>query len=504
MSQLMLQLTQTGGSPVGPPPPVNAAPVWDATPAPQFIDGVASSYNMNVICTDPNLDALTFSMNTGAASLPSGVTFTDATGVLAYDGIGAAAATTGHVCTANDGQDTTDSASFGISIVAAIIHAHPRLAAVRYGLRNYALSDAAGAAERAEIARRDIAFLGMYKDGPWDKAWRTDYLMRDEVVTDLKARNPNLIIADYVNIMESSETSDSGVKCLAETGPTGNGGTWTPNDWFGRNTSGDHLSVASFITNPTAYVTLDASGRDYVDWRYETDFGSVILGDHVGESGVGPDGINLFLDNMFRRARHNSVDFNRDGTADGGRTDPFVEEQAAWRAGTAKVFTLAVADYPAHLNFGNISEWFAEVISPPVTLPDEYVGLLHGGEVQNNITNNPFCGIYNDGTIAPSFGSGELAQACYTYAMDSCIAPKYVANSFSFYVQGDPYDPGSASDFQHYRWAHTMSCLDDGYFMYEENTNYNNLVNMDEMGLIHTATTGLSGPNWLGDSIDPP
>jgi hypothetical protein len=207
---------------------------------------------------------------------------------------------------------------------------------------------------------------------------------------------------------------------------------------------------------------------------------------------------------MFRRARHNTQDLNRDGTQDGGRTDPFVEEFSAWRAGIAKVFELAIADYPQHLNFGNISEWFAESITP-VILPDEYVGLLHGGEVQNNITNNPFCGILQDGTRNPNgFGSGELAFACYTYAMDNCIAPKYVATSFVFTIVGDPYDPQSGTDFQHYRWVHTMTCLDDGYFMYEENTNYNNLVNMDEMGLIHTATTGLSGPDWLGDAIDPP
>jgi hypothetical protein len=100
-------------------PPINNPPVWDAQPSTvsTFIQGSASSVDFDDISSDPDMDPITHSLNTGVASLPTGVTWTPATGVLSYDGAGVAAVTTGHIATLDDGSDTTDSNSFSISII---------------------------------------------------------------------------------------------------------------------------------------------------------------------------------------------------------------------------------------------------------------------------------------------------------------------------------------------------------------------------------------------------
>jgi len=71
---------------------------------------------MDDISSDPDLDTITHSLNTGAAPLNAGWTWTPATGVLAYDGIGAVSSSSGHIFTLDDGTDTTDSDSVSIVI----------------------------------------------------------------------------------------------------------------------------------------------------------------------------------------------------------------------------------------------------------------------------------------------------------------------------------------------------------------------------------------------------
>lgn len=97
-------------------PPLNQPPVWDQQPNPVFQEGVASTYDITAISSDPNSDPLTYSLNTGAVSLPTGVTWNPGTGILSYDGVGAAATTNGHIFTLSDGTDTTDSDAVSIQI----------------------------------------------------------------------------------------------------------------------------------------------------------------------------------------------------------------------------------------------------------------------------------------------------------------------------------------------------------------------------------------------------
>jgi len=99
------------------PPATNNPPQWDSQPSLIFVFGTASSYDMDDISSDPDLDSITHSKN--ATALPTGVTWTAATGVLSYDGVGASTTSSGHIFTLDDGLDTTDSDSVSITIADA-------------------------------------------------------------------------------------------------------------------------------------------------------------------------------------------------------------------------------------------------------------------------------------------------------------------------------------------------------------------------------------------------
>jgi len=98
------------------PPAVNQPPVWDTQPGAVVLGivGTAASWDFDDYISDPDADAMTATMNTGAAALGTGWTWTAATKVLAYDGSDNVGTTTGHIITISDGTDSVDSDTFGI------------------------------------------------------------------------------------------------------------------------------------------------------------------------------------------------------------------------------------------------------------------------------------------------------------------------------------------------------------------------------------------------------
>ena len=92
----------TNPPPPPPPPPANLPPVWASVPTITFTQGVKSTFSIAGYVNDPNGDALTITKN--AVALPPGITYDPATKSFVYDGVGAAASTSGHVLTASDGK----------------------------------------------------------------------------------------------------------------------------------------------------------------------------------------------------------------------------------------------------------------------------------------------------------------------------------------------------------------------------------------------------------------
>jgi hypothetical protein len=86
--------------------PFNSPPQIDEPLDVRFVQGTASTVDFNDRTSDPDLDSLTFSLNTGAVSLPTGVTWDAPSGVLSYDGAGGDALSTGHELTIDDGTES--------------------------------------------------------------------------------------------------------------------------------------------------------------------------------------------------------------------------------------------------------------------------------------------------------------------------------------------------------------------------------------------------------------
>lgn len=85
--------------PTGTPPP--SGPVWTTVPDLNFTQGVAASISVAQYVTDSAAKTLLLALTAG--TLPPGVTFNATTKTFNYDGVGAAATTTGLVLTATEG-----------------------------------------------------------------------------------------------------------------------------------------------------------------------------------------------------------------------------------------------------------------------------------------------------------------------------------------------------------------------------------------------------------------
>jgi hypothetical protein len=92
---------------------VNAPPAWSATPAPVFVAGAASTYDLNTICTDPEGDTRAYT-SIGTA-LPTGVTLSGA-GILTCTTSAVAGSTSGVRFRATSTGGSADSNAFTLSI----------------------------------------------------------------------------------------------------------------------------------------------------------------------------------------------------------------------------------------------------------------------------------------------------------------------------------------------------------------------------------------------------
>ena len=530
------------------PPANNNPPVWDSQPSILFVVGVSKNIDMNDISSDPDMDVITFTMNTGAASLPAGVTWTAATGVLAYDG-SASTTSGGHIITLDDGQDTTDSITFSINVSQQATTGFPRLAAIRINSRAYAEDNATGDFERSRIALADVCVLGLIADSSrWDGG-NPDYLQRDEIYDDLMTKNPDLYMFDYTDVMEKSEESSGNFLQDALDGGVGPGGS----DWWAYKDVDDGFDITnrvstfgtSYNTNLTTFVTPDGNGNRYPE-VYAISRQIEFL-DKSTTRGTGKGGINIFNDVMRLSPKSSNTDFDGDGVKDDARKhfDPTDSEHmavndgdavavaAAWRAGLAAYLNKLKDDNLSNgglLVMGETPGWSRQYggtdPNNAPTLPAEYINLLHGGHLNQQMRGTSFSltGVLSDGKKDPdtNFGSWQLAFNSYTYCLDNMLTPAgldapLVINDFHVLLSPYPLsnspqgnaietsDPQTGTAFNAFRWALSTTLQGNGYLNIsgEPGSNFHNTPIFDEYGLINTGTTGLSA-KWLGNAIDAP
>ncbi|MGH7997498.1 MAG: putative glycoside hydrolase [Opitutaceae bacterium] len=373
--------------------------------------------------------------------------------------------------------------------VSALKPDFPKLATIEIGDKRYDHPKF-----QAMIAKYDLAVIGFYK------GWEGGPPSMRAAVRAIKARNPAILLANYT-LLESNywnlkqrdafAFSDIANELYGETGPTGNGGTWTPNDWWARDTHGKMLLSPGYPTsatiNITRFVTPDAQGERYPEWFAEWNMEQFF--DPV-------PGIDIwFSDNAFYRPRVDA-DWNRDGKMD-SRYDPRVGH---WlRQGMADYWAEIHRLRPGMPIMGNVDGGFDSHHEMEGFLTDpEYDGKINGALMESNMGRNF--------SLERRWGWDGMMEG-YRALKRHTAAPHLIVFDVKLTPDGRillPKDEragyGGGAPYAAARYAFASALMDDGYFSAEGN-GYNEAAAdwFDEYDLAGAART-----DWLGAAIDPP
>jgi hypothetical protein len=318
-----------------------------------------------------------------------------------------------------------------------------------------------------QLAKRDLVVLNLYNG--WGKGGKG----AAQVVQDLKSMNPNIQIGAYTDmtkVVESDSTvTENKNKVYSETGPRGIGDWWAYDrngirtSWIGDSGRPD--------TNLTPLVTPDANGDRWSQWLAKKHYETIY-------DGIGFD--FWYSDNNFWKPRSNA-DWNRDGTNDDSSS---LTVQGWWRSGQRAYYEQAIAAAP-HLNIiANIDNDLSGEVYPSKAVPfNEFKNVLNGGLLEH---------IMGLSWSVETWGGWNTMMGWYNEVFNNLLEPKIVL--FGVY--------GASNDYQFFRYAFASCLLNDGYFAYTDNVDFQSYSPQpwfDEYDLAGTATT-----KWLGKAIDPP
>ncbi|HVU23024.1 MAG TPA: putative glycoside hydrolase [Opitutus sp.] len=358
----------------------------------------------------------------------------------------------------------------------------PRLAGINFGAKNYE-----DTTYEANLAKLDLIILGFYKGWTHGTTIRT-------VVQNIKALHPGILVGNYT-LMESelnpATSSDADydiyTKLNGGVGPTGNGGTWTPNDWWAHNTSGGLLNHSGYtaqkLVNITEFTTPDSAGQRFPQWfaqrSYDAFFSPV------------PEFDVWFIDNVFYRPRESGVDWKRRGTGD-DQNDETV--RTYFRQGNVDYVAAIQALKPGMLVMGNID---GDSHASPAQgwLREAQYGGIFAGAFQESAAGRSF-------SEETQYTNGwDVMMSSYRSLMDHTIAPHLVI----FNVKGAAPANATAADYAVFRYLFASALMEDGYFSYSEEDPagsgkypYSGVSWFDEYDLAGTSDT-----NWLGTAVDP-
>lgn len=319
---------------------------------------------------------------------------------------------------------------------------------------------------QAQIARLDVAVLGMYV------GWRDNGQSPVQAVAAIKARNPNILLANYTLMTEvSTDPADTAQaykrdKLSRERGPSGIG------DWWAYDAAGQHTdwsggAFASWDTNLTLLTTPDANGEHWPQWLARADYQYLL-------QGVGFD--LWYSDNNMWQPRSNA-DWNRDGIDDSAQG---IQARAWWRDGQRAYYDTAKAVAPGMGIMVNAdSDLDGSVFPSNADRFDQYRGVVHAAFMEH---------VMGKDWSVESWGGWAPAMAWYRKLGENLLAPKMVL--FDVYLP-------ATNDYRYLRYALASALMGDGYF--SASTDYNRIVWFDEYDLAGTGST-----HWLGQAVDPP
>jgi hypothetical protein len=261
--------------------------------------------------------------------------------------------------------------------------------------------------------------------------------MRDAVKA-IKAKNPNIVIVDYV-IQETIHNTYPGLKPFRDKLDAEH---W----WLYRNGGGGTKvgpDAAVSTTNFTNSAPQDANGD-----RWNTWFAKYV---HKQMWSQIPELDGTFTDNVFWKPRV-SGDWNRDGSTDSQQNTGIYP---AFRTGMMEHLNQIRALMPGKLVTGNIGDWGR----PEATVP-EFKGQLDGGLLEHYIgqtwSNE---GVDLNGNFN-GWGSWSRMMDAYRKVMGLVKAPKLVI----FNMKGKP------TDYKTFRYGFASTLMDDGYFDFSDGT----------------------------------
>jgi MBG domain/Hypothetical glycosyl hydrolase family 15/Immunoglobulin domain/HYR domain len=330
--------------------------------------------------------------------------------------------------------------------VAAVPVVHGRYKETFPKLAAYMIGSPQGydnAAYQAQVARYDLLITSFYK------GWVKNGKSPRQAVREIKALNPNILIANYTLLESQSSDSNNTAardiydKLFAEKGPNGVG------DWWARTPGGALVSIFSGknSANITEYVTPDNNGDRFPQWYAKRE--QAVMFDPIPEFDA------WFADDVFYKPRTVKPDWNGDGVGD----DP--ENPANWpyfRQGIADNLAAVKALMPQLKTIGNVDGHAS--LDQGFLRDPEYQGMLDGALLEHAI-GRPF---------SPEVYAGWGGMmTSYRSLMAHTNAPHMVI--FQYH--------SATPTYAEMRYAMASALMDDGYFAANDN-GYTNVQWFDE------------------------
>ena len=318
-------------------------------------------------------------------------------------------------------------------------------------------------AYQQQIARLDVAILGMYK--LWAGASSTPRAAVDAI----RALNPDIMLGNYTiatevpSLSSDVSTADLRDKLAGEKGPRAVGDWWAyTND--GQHTS--HFGRNTWDTNLTLLTEPDANGDRWPQWLAKRD--NALISD--------ADFDIWYSDNCLAQPRVDA-DWNRDGVNESADSETAGNW---WRDGLRAYYDTAKSLQPGKFLMVNTDSDLDGSVRPGGQSFTQYAGVAHGAFLEKLI---------GEGWSAETSVDGwSDMMAWYHHVFANLLNPHIVV----FNVGLDP------TDFQTFRYGFGSCLLNDGFFSVSDSS-FHNVLWFDEFDLAGRSTT-----DWLGAPVEPP
>lgn len=310
-----------------------------------------------------------------------------------------------------------------------------------------------------QIARLDYAIIG------------SKLTSTNETAAAIRRLNPTIVLAKYRSLMEISETNrglseQRRNKVSSERGPN----STNAHDWWARDFNGNHVSnwPNNWTVNITDWVQPDANGDRFPQWAAKQDHDLWLKHDAW-------DG--LLEDTVYWQPRGEAVDWS------GGKERNSARLSSAFRLGHQAYWNELRRLEPNKFIFVNHDWYRSESASAvgPLNLP-EYNQQVHGGLFEIVMRSTDLDKPRTDWKDIMRF---------YRRSMTYFAEP----NMTLFLVRGEP------DNWRFLRYSFATCLMNDGYFDYAPNSNYQygTVEWFDEFDLAGTA-----GTDWLGLAMGSP